>query len=348
MKITLIQCPVWGTYDPPLAIAQLSSCLKKESYEVNCVDLNVELYLNRKVKYKDMWAWEQSDFWYSEKNVAKFFVDNQSLIEAYVNRMLTSGSQVFCFSVSSSSYLASLELAKVLKKRNCDLIIIFGGTLFFDKNWIFKILDNGNIDFVIYGEGETTLTEVVKLISKGSKDFSLIKGIAFKKNDEVFIAPPQPYVDLNSLPFLDFKDLSLEKYDDSNHITLMASRGCVQSCVFCSSKSFWQGYRTMSGERIFEEVKFHRDNYPKIGHIDFVDLLFNGNMKTLISFCNLMVNSGLGNTIRWAANVIIRPEMTLEITKKMKAAGCVHLIYGIETGSQHLLDLMRKRYKIID
>ena len=63
MKIALVQCPVWGTYDPPLALAQLSACLKEKGHEVYILDLNIELYLKRKENYKDLWAWEQCGFW---------------------------------------------------------------------------------------------------------------------------------------------------------------------------------------------------------------------------------------------------------------------------------------------
>jgi len=124
MKIALIQCPAWGTYDPPLALAQLSACLKKEEHEVCVLDLNIELYLKRKKNYGNMWAWEQCGFWYDPTHVSKFFADNQAIINQYVNRILESNSQVVCFSVSSSSQLASLEFARLIKKANKDAIIV--------------------------------------------------------------------------------------------------------------------------------------------------------------------------------------------------------------------------------
>jgi MoaA/NifB/PqqE/SkfB family radical SAM enzyme len=104
----------------------------------------------------------------------------------------------------------------------------------------------------------------------------------------------------------------------------------------------------MSGRRIYEEIKYHIKQNPDIEHIEFLDLLFNGNMQTLTEFCELMIREPLKENLRWHANVVIRPQMTKDALQKMRKSGCFHLTYGIESGSQRVLDLMRKRYKIED
>ncbi len=103
MKISLIQCPVWGTYDPPVALAQLSSCLKREGHEVHSFDLNIKLYLNRSENYKNMWAWEQSLFWYDKEKVEKFFKDNAKDIEHYAKAIIDTGAKIIGFSVNAAS-----------------------------------------------------------------------------------------------------------------------------------------------------------------------------------------------------------------------------------------------------
>ncbi|MFH1202401.1 MAG: radical SAM protein [Candidatus Omnitrophota bacterium] len=346
MKIALIQSPVWGTYDPPVALAQLSACLKKDGHEVYALDLNIELYLNRKENYKNAWAWEQCGFWYDPSCILKFFTDNQDIIREYINKIFRSNPRIICFSVSTASRLASLELARMIKKEHKDIPIIFGGTLFFEKHWIEEILKEETADIVSYGEGEVTLCELARLI-EDNKPLDSCPGISFKNNNKIVNNHPRPFIkDLEELPFMDFTDLPLTNYDDSGHIPFLTSRGCVQQCIFCSSRAFWPGYRHMSGKRIFEEIAFHKNRNDELGHVDFLDLMFNGDIKALSSFCDLMVNSSLKRNISWVANVIVRPEMTLELLKRMKEAGCKHLIYGIESGSQRILDLMNKRYKI--
>jgi len=128
MKIALIQCPVWGTYDPPLALAQLSSCLKSQGHEIFVYDLNIQLYRGRRENYKNIWAWEQCEFWHNLGYVEKFFTDNRETIGYYIEDMLKKDIRAICFSVSSSSYVSSLKLAEILKKKRKDTIIIFGGT----------------------------------------------------------------------------------------------------------------------------------------------------------------------------------------------------------------------------
>jgi len=350
MKLALIQCPVWGTYDPPVALAQLSSCLKKEGNEVYVFDLNIKLYLNRTEDYKNMWAWEQCLFWYDKGQVDKFFRDNSKDIEGYVKDIINTEVRIIGFSVNTASRIASIKLARQLKEIDKRLVIIFGGPLFFEKRFIDSILNEGSVEIVVPGEGEDTFCELVTMIEKG-QDFSNCKGIAFKRKDQIVNTGPRGLMkDLDALPFLDFSDLPLTDYDDSKHIPIMTSRGCIQQCTFCSSRAFWPGYRTMSGERIFKEIEFHKRQRGRLnsnlGHIDFLDLLFNGRMKSLIDFCNLMSKAELD--ICWTANMIIRPEMSLEVIKKMRSAGCEHIIFGIESGSERVLGLMRKNYRIKD
>jgi len=348
MKIALVQCPVWGTYDPPLALAQLSAYLKKEGHQVYALDLNIKLYLNRQESYKDMWAWEQCGFWYEPYYVSKFFADNQDTIAQYIKLILENNHKIICFSVSTSSRLTSLELARLIKKENRDVIIVFGGTLFFEKHWIDSVLNEGAVDIVAHGEGEVTLAELVKLLEE-NRPLDSCLGVSFKNGNSIVNNPPRPFIqNLDDLPFIDFSDFPLSNYDDSGHIPFLASRGCIQQCVFCSSRVFWPGYRRMSGKRIFEEIAFHKNKDNELGHVDFLDLMFNGDIKALSTFCDLMINSDLKGHISWVANAIVRPEMTPELLMRMKEAGCKHIIYGIESGSQRVLGLMKKRYKIED
>jgi radical SAM superfamily enzyme YgiQ (UPF0313 family)/MoaA/NifB/PqqE/SkfB family radical SAM enzyme len=348
MKVVLIQPPVWGTYDPPLALAQLCGCLKREGHQVYVFDLNIELYHARKENYKNLWAWEQSGTWYDSANVAKFFDDNREDIEGYINRIVNTGARAFCFSVAASSYLSALELARMIKGKAPDAVVVFGGTLFFEKSQIEPILNNGPVDFVISGEGELALCELMDAIEKGS-GLESCRGIHFKRAGKIINTGERPLIrHLDELPFLDFSDFPLDKYDDTIHLPLMSSRGCIQQCVFCSSKAFWKGFRAMSGERLYRELQHQVNRHNNIDHIDFLDLLFNGDMKSLISFCELMIKNFSRRRVFWSANVIVRPEMTPQVLRKMKRAGCEHLIYGIETGSQRVLDLMKKRYRICD
>jgi len=350
MKLALVQCPVWGTYDPPLALAQLSGCLKQAGHEVSCFDLNIRFYLNRDSRYRDSWAWEQSLSWYSEESVDKFFKDNKSLIEKCADELIATGPKIVGFSVNAASRLSSLKIAKMIRDIDKDIVIVFGGPLFFEKRFVGEILSNNCVDVVVPGEGESAFVELADLIYK-KKDISCCSGLSYKKDKEIVNTKPRGLIeDLDTLPFMDFTDLPLSRYDDSRHIVFMASRGCVQRCAFCSSRAFWPKYRAMSGKRIFEEIKYHKMREislnPHLGHIGFIDLMFNGNIKYLVEFCDLMIKERMD--IKWSANMIIRPEMDRDVIRKMRDSGCEHIIFGIESGSQRVLNLMKKHYRIED
>lgn len=113
----------------------------------------------------------------------------------------------------------------------------------------------------------------------------------------------------------------------------------------------------MSAERIHQEITFHRTcNYDRtrkdnIGHIDFQDLTFNGDIKRVREFCDLMIKyppCQMLPKLKWVANAVIRPELTPELIGRMAEAGCKKLIFGLESGSQKVLNLMKKNYKISD
>ncbi|MBU1148306.1 MAG: radical SAM protein, partial [Candidatus Omnitrophica bacterium] len=347
MKIALIQTPVFGTYDPPLGLAQLSSCLKQEGHEVFVFDLNIEFYLKRKETYKFAWAWEQCVLWAKEDTVNKFFDDNREMIAEYVNKIVNTGAGLICFSVTNVSILPSLKIAQLIKEKNRNVITVFGGALFFERHCIEETINNECVDVVAFGEGELTLCDIAEKIEKG-KSFKNCLGISVKDRGRTCINGPRPYVkDLDTLPYLDFSGLPLTNYDDPNHLPFMASRGCIFKCAFCSSREFWKGYRVMSGKRMFDEIYHHYlEHDKKIRHVDFLDLLINGKMKSLVDFCDLLIEAKL--VLNWSANAIIRPEMTTEVLQKLKNARCQHLIYGIESGSERVLRLMKKNYKIKD
>lgn len=345
MKIALIQCPLWGTFDPPIALAQLSACLKNFGHDVRAYDLNIKLYLERSNEYKNVWAWEQSDFWYKPHLVKEYCVKNSTAINQYIEEMLRGEIRLACFSVNIASLYMSLELARILKDRNRDIKIVFGGPVFLQKTHIAEVLDTDLVDIIVLGEGEKVLCELADAINSES-DYSHLAGVVVKRGGSVITNVPATPINLNTLPFLDFTDLPLHNYDDSKHIPFMASRGCIRRCHFCSDGPCWPGYRAMSGERLFQEIIYHRNTNKMIGHIDFLDLTFNGNMSSLTSFCELMIKHYVD--LHWNANMVVRPEMSNEVVDKIARAGCEQIIFGIESGSERILKLMNKHYSVVD
>lgn len=351
-KISLIQAPVWGISEPPVAIAQISGCLKKASYKVSVFDFNIDLYNQRKEEYANVWAIEQSSFWGNKDNVKKFFEDNVEIIDNYIDSVAKTAPDMIGFSVNVCSLPATLLFAEKIKARLPHVKIVLGGPMFFMPVDTSGILGNEFINAIVCGEGEETFCELASFFMQDN-DLTACKGIYFKRKGEVVKTEARQSIkNLDELPFLDLESFHLDGYDSpghlGRHISLMTSRGCVLNCAYCGPKAYWPGFRFMTGKRIYDEVKHHVQKNPGIEHIEFLDLELNGNVKALSDFCDLMVADPPKKGIRWHANIIIRPEMTLELMHKMKQAGCHHLSVGIETGSERVLGLIKKRYRIED
>ena len=133
MRISLVKCPVWGTREPPLALAQLSGDLKTAGIEVKSFDLNNYLYKNRDMSFTNLWAWEQVSFWYQKKEVFDFFDSILPKLESYVDDILENDPRIVGFSLESSSFYSTVYVSNLIKKRNKDIKVFFGGQLFYDR-----------------------------------------------------------------------------------------------------------------------------------------------------------------------------------------------------------------------
>jgi len=354
MKTLLLQTPVWGVYEPPFALSLLSAILRKEGEDITAIDLNLELFDSRTSKYSNSWAIEQSFLWSDPEFTDEFFKENADEINKHIRRISELKPDVIGFTLNLAAKLSALKYAELIKKELPETKIIFGGHLFIreEEEEINRLLRSGLVDFIVTGEGDITFPELLKCIKKGS-GFEECEGIIYRKSGEYRRTPPRPLLkDLDSIPFLDFSELPLDKYQRphwlGNHLTIQMSRGCPWKCVFCGATTYWKGFRFMSGRRMYDEISFHIKNYPDIEHIEFMDLLINGSMKSLEEFAELMIASPPKKGLRWHANAVIRPEMTPQILRKLKKAGCLRLTYGLESGSQRVLDLMKKNYLVSD
>ena len=351
MRIALVLCPAWSREMPHLAMAMLSASLRRDGHQVFTFDLNNDFYHNCTGEYKRKWRKQEDSFWIDSYSVSKFILENEQVISQAVKQILTSNAQMIGFSVYYPTELMSLDLSRRIKELDKERIIVFGGTqcLREFKGEIF--IKEEVVDAVVVGEGESTLAELAGMVDRDKK-IDFCEGILFKKNEEIIDCGNRvPIMDLNSLPFSDFTDFPLSQYEFPRALPLLSSRGCIQRCVFCTVGIFWNRYCCMSGERIFREIEQQLKVFKSVEEFHFYDPLLNGNIEELSGFCDLVIeNTKAGNlpSIKWRGEAIIRPEMTLEILKKMRKAGCYDLSYGIESGSQRVLDKMRKHFKIAD
>jgi len=352
MKVAFVFAPFWETKYPPLAPALLSAVLRDHGHEVVNFDANREIYSGSSPANKSTW---EVDKILDEAVISRCFVGPKGgLIGSLLDRITCSGAKVVCFSIYDANRAFSRQIAKAIKARDRSLKIIFGGpACFFSYG---ALLKDGNVDFVIRGEGEETLPELIDCIRKGG-GFESCRGIYFRKDKKILNTGSRAELDdLDKLPFPDFSGtIGVYKFQEQVILPIQASRGCINRCAFCNDKVYSERYRFKSPERIFEEMIHLRDKYSA-NRVVFHDSLLNGNMKMLERLCDLLIeeklksavnrrrsgNKGADREIVWTGQAIVRPEMDLRVLKKMRQAGCESLQYGIESGSQRVLKSINK------
>ncbi|MFH1421964.1 MAG: radical SAM protein, partial [Planctomycetota bacterium] len=148
---------------------------------------------------------------------------------------------------------------------------------------------------------------------------------------------------LDSLPFLDFSSIDISCYKPI--LPLLASRGCIRKCVFCSEWNLYKKFRQHSVRYAIAQITYLLQRY-NITYFSFHDSLINGNLEWLEKFCQEIINKNI--SIQWEAQIAIRSEMDTALFTLMKKAGCINLFIGLESASDKILAQMNKGFTIND
>ena len=172
MKISLVMAPNWSRVKPPISLALFAANLKKYNHEVSVFDLNNQLFLKCKEEYQAKWGMEEDIHWIDKNFINEFLSDNKDLIDDYVEDILERGSKVIGFSVYFPNQLMSLEIAKLIKERDRDRIIVFGGPQCMRKVAGRDIIKQSCVDAIVVNEGDQTVAEMARVIEEnGNLEF---------------------------------------------------------------------------------------------------------------------------------------------------------------------------------
>lgn len=344
MKVALVRSPCINLPYPPLiGLAYLNSVLKRAGHEAFIFDLNVELFHIVCPADRDKWALPDTPALLSLSG--ELFNKHNQLFKEYAKRILASGAEVVGFSVWDSNVLLSLEIAQEVKRLNSNLKVIFGGPECFSKWSGNSLIKNECVDLVVYGEAEDTFVEIVDYLQM-TGSVGLHAGTLVKNNDSVIDwGRRAPVKNLDALPFPDFDGFPLEKYM-TREIPIIFSRGCPRRCAYCSLPGTTPAYRWRSAVSIYEEFKYQINKYPHCGSFHCDSAALNANLKELSKLCDLIIQGGL--KIRWSGFAMVDKQMDAVLLKKMQMAGCCGLNFGIESGSQQVVNKMRKGFHVED
>ncbi|MBI2662855.1 radical SAM protein [Candidatus Woesearchaeota archaeon] len=259
------------------------------------------------------------------------------------------------FSVLTPTFEKAKDIAREIKKKYPDKIMIIGGhhITIFPKESVTENL----FDIFVYGEGEITSLELMNFLKTNNYDkhkifsetdhLKRINGLIFKENTEIITTSPRELIpDLDMLPFPARHLLKMEEYiplpieyKRLPAINMMVSRGCPFNCTYCSTHgTFGYKLRFRSPEKVIKEIKHIIEKYGA-KQISFWDDVLTVNKKWIHQLCDLIIQEKLDIIWNCYAHANTVDDYTL---KKMKQAGCFCIWYGIEAGDDFLLKMINK------
>ncbi len=249
------------------------------------------------------------------------------------------GFQTFCANLDRCR-----KVAQNAKNSDSSVKIVFGGvqaTLFPEQQ-----LTDDLVDFVVIGEGETAFSRLLDAL-QNNHDISTVPGIVYRNKDNLIVYTSKPPLikNLDDLPFPALHLFPMDKYHSSaqlrgnNTLHLFTSRGCPYNCSYCSGDLvFGKTFRFRSAKKVVEDIQYMIDRFGVDG-VQFYDETFTVNRVRIFELCDAMIESGLD--IPWAC--FTRVDLVdEEILLKMRDAGCYQIFFGVETGVERLLKLIRK------
>lgn len=325
-KVVLINPPVsfdvfYGEWDmsdvksssPPLGILSLAAMIRKYGYEVTVLDAHAENLTIADIK----------------KIIA---VENPKIV----------GITAMTVMVSAAS-----EIAKAVKEVNSNITTVLGG-VHVTAEPVETLNRYPQFDLAVVGEGEIVFTELLERLRTNGESGTIQSLVwramdgkitvnqrrAFFKSLDEF---PPPAFDLVPNLFNHYR-LSVFGTKKFKSVGLVTSRGCTGKCTFCDLGVVGRGYRANTGKYLISLMK---DVYKKYGVTDFLfyDDLFVGSRPRLQEICEIIIKEKLPFTWSCCARVDFIHKDMLNLMKK---AGCWMIEYGIESGSQRIIDSMRK------
>ena len=330
-KLVLALCPEWAPQFPPFNLARLSGVAKSAGFETHILDLNVRAYN----EYKNNWQpnkrlpfrlWDPSSSWHwmGDTYLNDIHPVLEPLLQNACDEIEAMKPDIVGFSIYYISEEPTKWMCQELKRRMPNVKIAVGGSNV-QKSW-FTI--HPYYDYVVNGEGEQVLLNILEEVENGVSH----------SEPQYLTQPEDQRININGLPMPDYESIDFSQYEIPNGVNTEISRGCTAKCTFCEETHFWK-YRQRQSVDLISEIEWLYYN-KGTDVIWFIDSLVNGNLKELRAFCKGVDAKGL--KINWTGYARCDGRMDLEYFKDLKAGGCIMLNYGIESGSQHVLDDMAK------
>lgn len=246
-------------------------------------------------------------------------------------------------SVNLATVQTAADICKAIKPLHIP-VFVGGPEVTANLDYVMQTID---APFAIQGEGEETVPEFLHELF-GEQLFHRVGGLSYRDGqDETFIINERrPWIDMDTIPLLPYNLVCLDRYDRSyaefnagKVEVLNTSRGCPFQCTFCSNKYVWSNrYRAMSPQRMLEHVR-HALHSTDAAGIYFREDHFTLDARRVKEFCRLIQEEGLA--FEWGCESRVNG-LSLELVKDMRQAGLSSMWFGIESGSDVVLERLKK------
>ena len=262
-----------------------------------------------------------------------------ALYRLSAERLLAADPDVVGFTALGCSFLYALNVARLLKARRPGLPILLGGphaTILHRE----IMAAYPAFDAIVRHEADRTFPQV--LVRLADRSFEEIEGISWRDAEGVVreTAGKPKIDDLDSLSLTDYALYPVETLG-LDLLRIEAGRGCPFACTFCSTAGFFQrSFRLKSPERLVAELDRLSARYGlrrfKLDHD-----MFTASKKKVAAFCEAVAGRGYRWSVSARVDCVDPP-----LLRKMAAAGCENLYFGIETGSPRMQRITHKRLNL--
>jgi len=271
-------------------------------------------------------------------------------LEYVIGRLKSFSPELIVVDTSTPSIYSDVKVCAKIKEVLPDVCILLVGTHVSALPEESLNLSE-SVDAIAIGEYDYTVIEIAEAIGNKRK-IADVKGICYRKSTDIVCNEKRPLIeDMDEIPFVSSiykRFLKMEHYFNPNAlypmVTITTSRGCPFHCIFCVYPQTMMGHRLRlrSFNNVVDEIEYIVNSFHGVKSIFFEDDTFTALKKRCIEISSEIIKRNIG--ISWTANA--RAELDYETMKVMKDAGCRCLCVGFESGSQMLLDNIKKKINI--
>jgi hypothetical protein len=241
---------------------------------------------------------------------------------------------------ATSQVMPAFTLARLLKEVNSDIHITMGGSVFTklidnlqENHTLFELVDS----FIVF-EGEHALLGLIEQLD-GKKDFAKVPNLVYRDANQIRVNKPFHIEDINSLPTPDYDGFPLDQYlSPMRVLPLQGSRGCYwRKCTFCNLHIDNLRFRLRNLDLVLEDIEKLKKKY-NTEFMFFSDECMP--VKQLENMSSRLIDDG--NDIKWMAGVRFDKGLTKDVLNKARDAGCLKMVFGLESSNKRVLSLMEK------